>query len=212
MSKAENPASGAQGVRERKRRETLRRITEVGVRLFKAQGFDATTIDAIAADAGISRRTFFHYFKSKDDILLSLHKGQGESLAAALGSKAEGRRPLAALRDAMLDLVGAFAPDDLVAIDRLMRSNPIVQARKQASYLEDEAIVFAALQKHWPHEGPAALRLVAMLSIGITREAMERWRADADRRPLASYVDDYFTALGDVLGSDTPSSPPDSQS
>ncbi|MGE6036642.1 TetR family transcriptional regulator, partial [Klebsiella pneumoniae] len=60
------------GVRERKRRETLRRITDAGVRLFIEKGFDGTTVDEVAAAAGISRRTFFHYFDSKDDILLSL--------------------------------------------------------------------------------------------------------------------------------------------
>lgn len=77
------------GLRERKRRETRQRISDAGLRLFGRQGFDATTVDAIAAEAGISRRTFFHYFNSKDDILLSLQTGLGERLVSELERQPE---------------------------------------------------------------------------------------------------------------------------
>ena len=65
-------------------RKTLERIAETGLKLFSRNGYEATTLDAIAEAAGISRRTFFYYFKSKEEILLdwqmrgfsaSLHKG-----------------------------------------------------------------------------------------------------------------------------------------
>ncbi len=72
------------GVREQKRRETLRRITDVGICLFIEKGIDGTTIDEIAEAAGISRRTFFHYFGSKDDILLSLQSGMSEMIAGEI--------------------------------------------------------------------------------------------------------------------------------
>ena len=48
------------GLRERKRRETLHRIAEQGLKLFLSNGYEATTLDAIAKAAGISRRTFFY--------------------------------------------------------------------------------------------------------------------------------------------------------
>jgi AcrR family transcriptional regulator len=54
-----------EGLRERKKRETLQRIAETGLKLFIAQGYEGTTLEAIAEAAGISRRTFFYYFKSK---------------------------------------------------------------------------------------------------------------------------------------------------
>ena len=65
------------GLREEKRQQTLKRITQTALGLFARHGYEATTLDMIAADAGISRRTFFHYFKSKDDILLSQQAGLG---------------------------------------------------------------------------------------------------------------------------------------
>ena len=64
-----------EGLRERKRRETLRRIAEQGLKLFLTNGFEATTLDQIAEAAGISRRTFFYYFKSKEDILMAWQGG-----------------------------------------------------------------------------------------------------------------------------------------
>jgi AcrR family transcriptional regulator len=85
MAMADRP-----GLRERKRQETLERITAAGLKLFAAQGYEATTLDAIAAEAGISRRTFFHYFKSKDDILISMQSGLGKQLAAELARRKPG--------------------------------------------------------------------------------------------------------------------------
>ena len=55
---------------EEKRRETRRRITESAAGLVEKHGFDDVTVEDICADAGISRRTFFNYMKSKDEAVL----------------------------------------------------------------------------------------------------------------------------------------------
>ena len=73
-----------EGLRERKRRETRRRLTETGLRLFLERGYEATTLDAIAEAADVSRRTIFHYFNQKDDILLAWQSGIGEAIRAAI--------------------------------------------------------------------------------------------------------------------------------
>lgn len=194
VSKSGNGDGGPGGLRERKRKATLERITQAALRLFAANGYEATTVDAIAAASGISRRTFFHYFKSKDDILLSLQTGPGQVLADALEREPNGP-PLPILRNAMLKIVASYPADELIAIDRLMLSSEAVQARKQASYLQDEAILFTALRAHWPEEEETALRLLAMLCIGVTRLAMEAWRRDGSQRPLAEYLKAQFEAM-----------------
>lgn len=184
-----------QGVRERKRQETRQRIADAGLRLFGTRGYEATTLDAIAAEAGISRRTFFHYFKSKEDILLSMQSGLGERVARALALEAPGREPLAAARAAIKTLVLEYAPGELLAIDRLMRSSEAVRSRKQASYIEDEAAVFAAMRELWPAHGATELRVLAMLTVSTSRLALDTWSAEGGTRPLAEYVDAYFDAL-----------------
>lgn len=200
MREAEDSAAGGGGLRERKRLETLRRITDAGIRLFSAHGYEATTLDAIAAEAGISRRTFFHYFKSKDEILLSLQRGLGEKLSAALMLQPVEQPPLVAVRKAMLQIVAPYSSEELIALDRLMRASEAVQARKQAGYILDEALVFAALCRRWPQEPEIALRLVAMLAIGASRIALDVWSRDNGIRPLETYVAETFEALERVFG------------
>ncbi|WP_051274394.1 TetR/AcrR family transcriptional regulator [Cellulomonas sp. URHD0024] len=59
------------GLRERKRVETRHRIADAALELTLEHGLDGATVDAISAAAGVSPRTFFNYFESKDDALLN---------------------------------------------------------------------------------------------------------------------------------------------
>src|SRR5437899_1559960 len=87
-----------EGLRERNRRQTLQRIAEVGIELFLAKGYDATTLDEIAAAAGISRRTFFYYFRSKDDILLAHLASYADALKATILESASAGEPIDVMR------------------------------------------------------------------------------------------------------------------
>ncbi|MBO9589765.1 TetR/AcrR family transcriptional regulator [Devosia sp.] len=191
-------ATSDESVRDKKRRETRQRIVDAGLKLFAGNGYEATTLDAIAAEAGISRRTFFHYFKSKDEILISLQAGLGEQLSTAIRAQPRDRRPLPALRDAMLGMVAPYSPKSLLAIDRMMRSSETVQARKQASYIRDEATVFAALKAHWPHEPETQMRLLAAFAIGAVRLSLDTFSREEGRRPLAALLAESFDALGQL--------------
>jgi AcrR family transcriptional regulator len=200
MKVAMEDARPASGLRERKRQETLRRITDAGICLFIEQGIDATTLDEIAAMAGISRRTFFHYFKSKDDILISLQTGMGEMIAERIREADEAALPLDAIRASVIGVCAEVPTDDLVAIDRLMRSSPAVRARKQASYVEQEGLLFAALSARWPDPDRAmALRLVAMLAIGAIRLATEAMSQEGEQRSLVELLNASFDALASEL-------------
>ena len=150
MNKPESVDEPRNGLRERKKRETKKRLIEKGIALFLAKGFDATTLDEIAAAAGISRRTFFYYFTSKDEILLSLQSGIGEMLADAVRNAPANSTPIDAVRDAVVGVCNAIPTNDMIEMDRLMRTSPSVQARKQASYVQQEGEIYAALTERWP--------------------------------------------------------------
>lgn len=193
---AAGPGSTTEGLRARKRRETLQRITEAGVRLFVAQGYEATTLDEIAAAAGISRRTFFYYFKSKDDILLSVQSGVGDMLAGSIRAAPAGERPLDAARYAIVTVCGSLPAEDMIAMGRLMNASRTVMDRKQASYVEQEAAMFAALCERWP--APAretALRTVAMIAVGVMRIASDTLVREGGVRSFINLIDDTFEAL-----------------
>ncbi|MFD1034791.1 TetR/AcrR family transcriptional regulator [Sphingomonas hankookensis] len=197
MKKDAQPVAG---LRQRKRDETLRRITDAGMCLFIEKGIDATTVDEIAAAAGISRRTFFHYLPSKDDILLSLQHSMGGLIAERVRHGDSAASPLESIRAAVIATCAEVPADDMVKIDRLMKASPAVQARKQASYVEHERTLFMALRDRWPDpERETGLRLVALLAIGAIRVATEALGQDGEERSLVELLDAAFDALGKEL-------------
>lgn len=72
------------GQRETNRRRTRQAVLEAAHRLFDQHGYDATTVEMIADDAGVARRTFFRYFESKDGVLAHVGFDLIESLVADL--------------------------------------------------------------------------------------------------------------------------------
>ncbi|SEN93062.1 transcriptional regulator, TetR family [Methylobacterium sp. UNC300MFChir4.1] len=184
-------------LRARKRQETLERIAETGLLLFSRHGYEATTLDAIAEAAGISRRTFFYYFKSKEEILLDWQmRGFGAALRKAVLAQPEGKVPVEAVRDALLALSTGFRTQEFISIDRVMRSSETLKARKQAAYGLHEQALHAALIERWPDPVRSApLRLVAMASLGAMRLAIEAWiQADGDR-PVDAFLRAAFAGL-----------------
>ncbi|MBW6527807.1 TetR/AcrR family transcriptional regulator [Sphingomonas sp. RHCKR7] len=193
---AEIVADSTPGLRERKKQETLRRITDAGICLFIEQGIDATTVDEIAAKAGISRRTFFLYLKSKDDILLSLQSRMGDLIAERIRHADDTASPIDAVRAAVIDVCAQVPADDLAAIDQLMRTSAAVQARKQVTYVEQERRLVDGLRARWPSpEREMAHRLVAMLAMGAIRLSTEALGREGERRSLVELLHANFDVL-----------------
>src|SRR5580693_320999 len=82
-----DPATATPGLRERKRQQTRERLTRMAMALFLERGFEATTLDDIAAAADISRRSFFHYFASKEDVVFAWHEETTAALIAAVEAR-----------------------------------------------------------------------------------------------------------------------------
>jgi AcrR family transcriptional regulator len=187
----------------RKRRETLHRIAEQGLRLFLTNGYEATTLEAIAEAAGISRRTFFYYFKSKEEILLAWQNGgYTETIRTAVLEQPTKQSPLDAVTNALLGLTIRFQADYKhgKAIEQLMCSNETLRIRQQAKYLEQEEAVFEALCRMWPQpKRRPALRMVAMMAIGALRLAIDNWSRDQGKRPISIYLKEAFADLKSEL-------------
>ena len=198
----EHEAPKKEGLRERKRRETRRRIAEEGLRLFAENGYDATTLETVAAEAQISARTLFYYFKTKDEIL---HFWQGSGFLEALGSRLLAQKreqePLEAVRQCLLQLISRYDTQESVIVDRVLNASEALRMRKQLIYLQMEQTVFAALCELWPEPTRrASLRTVAMMAIGAVRLAVEARREDDVYRPLAHYLNGVFARLQEIKG------------
>lgn len=192
-----NAAGPTESLRERKRRETRQRIAETGLRLFLANGYETTTLDTIAAEAGISRRTFFSYFKSKEDILFVWQSGGWRVVREDLLNVSPEEHPLDAVRDVFIKHLAHYSNNEMRSIDRLLRSSAALRARKQAFYEEEEQAMFATLCEIWrqPQRRPA-LRMVAMACIGVVRLSLEAWsQQDTTNQPLADVLQEGFASL-----------------
>lgn len=86
-----------EGLRELKKRETRQRISNVATEMFLARGFETVTVTEIAAAAGVSEKTVYNYFPTKESLVLDQLEGQIERLVGAVRDRAHGVSPSSAL-------------------------------------------------------------------------------------------------------------------
>jgi AcrR family transcriptional regulator len=86
------------GLRDKKKRETRQRLSDVATDLFYARGFDAVTVEEIAAAANVSKVTVFNYFARKEDLHFDRQDEVEQLLRDALTRRPKGQSPLEALR------------------------------------------------------------------------------------------------------------------
>jgi len=153
MSSHSLTAPPAPSLRERRRRELARTIAATAVDLFERNGFSATTIDDIAAAAGISRTTFFRHCATKEAAVLVDDSGLEPELlgAAETASAAHPLRDLESAWEAMTTVFDADPQgrDRFLRVRRLMRDNPSLLA----AGLESEARLTQRIAEAL-HSGP----------------------------------------------------------
>lgn len=189
-----------EGLRERKRRATHSRIQEAARALFIARGYDGTTLEEIADAANLSRRTLFHYFRSKDDILMSMAGGMGDALVQGLEAQPPGKSPLATMMDAIKDIAAAQPHDELLIFDKVMRSSEAVLARKRANYILSEEVLFEAMRQRWPVPAMREeLRLAANMVVSVVRLSLELFSREEGSKSLTGLMSEQFALMARML-------------
>ena len=102
------------GLRERKKAKTRAAIQEHALRLFREQGYDATTVEQIAEAAEVSPSTFFRYFGSKEDVVI--YDALDPILIEAWRRQPAELGPIPAIRAAMKEVFGGLSPEELSEI------------------------------------------------------------------------------------------------
>ena len=198
------PSPPGRAVRPGRPGATSRAELELVAReLFAARGFDATTVDDIAAAAGIGRRTFFRYFASKNDVVW----GDFEQGLADLRARLRRSDPEQPLRAALHEAVIAFNVIDPggVAWHRarmaLILRVPALQAHSTLRYAAWRAVVaeFAALRLG-AEPDDLLPRLVGHVCLGAALTAYEQWLEDPGS-DLSTLLDAALGALDGSWGS-----------
>jgi len=184
------------GLRARKRADTHARVQTAAMHLFGQKGFEATTLDDIAEAAGVSRRSLFHYFTSKEDIVLSTKAGLGDLIDAAVARRPVDEPLLAMAENALTDMASDFQGPGPRALARLIHDTPALRAGDHAKYeaLEGRLARAMAARKGLAAEDFQA-RVVATTAIGVLRMATETWLAADDGRGPEVYGQAAFAAL-----------------
>jgi len=186
-------------LRERKRQRTRERIQDEAFRLVRRDGFDATTIEAIAEAADVSASTVYRYFGTKEGVLLwdELELPSWELLEEEL----QERPPLDALL-AMFERVThlGFHVSDVEMRSRIRLIFELPQLRSAfRDALADYEREFATVITERADVGPVEARVIAVVAISTFAAVIEDWAMAPDERPFAVVAEENVLALRRVL-------------
>jgi mycofactocin system transcriptional regulator len=191
-------------MRGRPRQTSAREIEVVALALFSRDGFDATTVDQIAAAAGVSRRTFFRYFRSKAEVLWSQFDAEVTTIAALLEQTSDDLPIMAAVREAVI-AANAYRPEDIPELRvRMALINEVPELFAAAAVHYDRwerAVAEFVAHRAGSHPDDLYPLALARATLATCRAAYEVWMSRADA-PLTSYLDQ---ALRDLAAGFEPS-------
>jgi TetR/AcrR family transcriptional regulator, regulator of mycofactocin system len=200
--------------RGRPRGTSARELELIALRLFTERGFEATTVEEIAAAAEVSRRTFFRYYDSKAAVLWHEFDGEVSALRTAFAAAPPDLSTIEAIRQVVISVnhYRAADADELRTRMNLIGSVPALQASAGPHYEQWERAVsdFAASRLGQPADSLYPLA-IGRVTLAACRAAFDRWVVNADA-DLTIYLDAALTALSDGFGPATPSSEPGPQS
>ncbi len=187
------------GLRERKKAETRQALSSAALRLAQDLGPDGVTIEAIADAAGVSPRTFFNYFSSKDDAIVGIAPSESSELVDDLVAQPEDGSPLEALRGMCLAAAARLEPmaDELWARHQLTLGHPSLAARRFARFAEVERILAEEVARRagLDVDRDPLPGLVVTAAIGALKVGLNVWQERGRPGPLADVIGEAFALV-----------------
>lgn len=168
--------------------------------LFTRHGFDAVTVDTIAAEAEIAPRTFFHYFPTKEDVVLADYAERLDRLITEVSNRPGDEEPWAALRGAFVEVGSDYQQQQhqLVRRFEIMARSPSVHARSlqlQAEWEDALATTLAQRQGVDP-EHDLSSRLMAASALAAMRSSLRHWQLSGHNLAHIELLQACFDQLG----------------
>lgn len=184
-----------EGLRARARLAMRTEIAEAAFALFVERGFEQVTVDEIAEAAGLSRRSFFRYFPTKEDAVFGLLYDLGEELAAAVAVRPATEPPWTALRAACSVLLTPMLHrgDEAMALLRLINDTPSLRARHQDKQDRWRSLLLAALQAR----AVPALEadVLASTALALFDVVCRQWLRADSTADIATLMDQTFSLV-----------------
>jgi AcrR family transcriptional regulator len=156
-------------LRERKKARTRASLREHALRLFREQGYQATTVEQIAAAAEVSPSTFFRYFPTKEDVVLQ--DDMDIRMVEAFARQPRELTPIAAVRGAMRETWDSFSPvewEQLREGGRLSLDVPEIRARTMNEFARLINVFAQAIASRTGRDpGDLRARVLAGAVIGV---------------------------------------------
>ncbi|PWJ48284.1 transcriptional regulator, TetR family [Quadrisphaera granulorum] len=196
MDEGETAAAGADR-HARRRQATREELHRHALRLFQEQGYAATTVEQIAAAAGVSHMTFFRHFAAKDQVVLT--DDHDARLQALVAQRPHDEPALQMVRGAIHHVLGEVYPthrDELLRRWRLVLVTPELRARQAERALTTERLIADGLATHPGHNaGAVGTRAAAAAGLACATAASLLWAERDGVDELPQLVDEAFDAL-----------------
>ncbi|WP_280399046.1 TetR/AcrR family transcriptional regulator [Nocardia carnea] len=185
---------------DRQRAAVRSEIVATALEMFSTDGFDETPIDRIVETVGVSRRTFFRYFGTKEDIVLGGLIARGEVIAGELANRPAAENPWEALLAALHAAHATLATDKNaeLALGKMLYATPSLRARLIEKRLrwQEMFVPLLATRMDGPTES-ATLRATAIVAAALAclDTASQAWIASDGAADLADLYDEAVTAV-----------------
>lgn len=194
MPAAEKPRIG---LRERKKAKTMASVQKHALRLFHELGYHATTVEQIAEAAEISPSTFFRYFRTKEDVMLT--DNYDPLLIAAFEQQPADLSPLSALSKAMISATADLSAEELVTVrerNQLIMTVPELRAASLKNWMQTMQMITEMLAKRLNRStDDLDIRTLAGVVIGVNL-SVTQYHAEHPDTDFAALLDEAFNRVG----------------
>ncbi|MER7244397.1 TetR/AcrR family transcriptional regulator [Kribbella sp. NPDC000426] len=199
------------GLRERKKRESRRRIADIASGLFIERGFDNVTINEVAEAANVARMTVFNYFPRKEDLFLDRQADLVDDLSRTIRERETGLSVVAAVRRYLHELLAAGHPlsgarEGAESFYRIVDASPAL-VRRTHEHTRELADALTNLLETEVEPGLQAAVVANLIATAVTivpRVAVDKLLAgqpgEQVRREQVAVIDQTFDLLESGIG------------
>lgn len=184
------------GLQERKRRALRTELSDVVLQLLTDRDFESVTIDEMAAAAGVSRRTFFRYFTSKDDVVFAFLDQWALRLCDDIVARPPGEDPVTAVQHSFRQLTAAYEGRAL-ALVRLVQRTPSLRSQERIHREHLRLAIVEALGRRLGLDPQEDLRphVLASIAFAPLDAAMVAWFGARSDQDVGSLLDEALATF-----------------